>query len=86
MDVVGRDELADGSIHVQLSGWVCVFDGSCDSRHHLFEFRTASCSKSLSMRLLQEPELLKGNDSVTAGDFEVELVAVRMDEIVWNVE
>lgn len=64
------------NVDIQLSSWVGFFDGFGYSRHHLVELRTASCGKSLSVCLLQEPELLKRDDGVTAGDFEVELVDV----------
>lgn len=52
-----------------------LFYGSRDSAHHIIKFRTAICGKALRMCLLEKPQLLKSDDCIATGNFEVELQA-----------
>lgn len=60
-------------MYSQIFHRVAIFNDSAHSLHHFFELRASSCRGSLRMCLLQEPEFLKCNDSVTTGNLEVEL-------------
>lgn len=65
-------------VYVQLVCWVGFFDGLRDLGDYFVEDGPAGGGESLRVGLLQEPELFEGNDGVAAGDFQVELVFVRI--------
>ena len=58
---------------VQLLRRTCLLHSPRNSGNHLFKLATTARGKALCVCLLQEPKLLKGNNGVTFGDFEVKL-------------
>lgn len=44
--------------------------------HHLFELDAAVDREALDMRLLKEPQFIKGNDRIAFRDFEVKLAGL----------
>lgn len=52
---------------------VSFLDTGAHSVHHILEIRAAVQSRSLGVRFLEEPKLLKGNNGVSTSNFQVEL-------------
>lgn len=65
--------LSEGFEHIQPINRVCFFNHPTNPADHLVKVRSTGRSKSLGVRLLQEPQLLGSDHRIAPGDFQSEL-------------
>lgn len=65
---------------------MCLLNGGAHLLDHLVKFGATTCCETLGMCFLKEPELLKGDNRVPAGDFKIELKSTSEWNSYWEIQ